>query len=117
MPATSHELETAMLAAGDRVGDMIVVAPRFRGGFAHLYEARLGDRRVALKLLLPHVLAMRGAAERLRLEAAALGELDHPHIVEVLACGEHRGWPYLAMEWLDGRSLADELATRGALPL
>jgi serine/threonine-protein kinase len=113
----AEDIDTApTLSCGEIVDGMTIVGARSRGGFAHIYEAHLpSGRRVALKVLLPHVANMRGSLARMRLEAAALAELDHAHIVEVFGCGEHRGRPYIAMEWLDGRSLADELARRGAL--
>ena len=104
------------LRPGERIDGMTIVAAHSRGGFAHIYEAQLdGGRRVAIKMLLPHIAAMRDVVTRMRLEAAMLAELDHPHIVEVFGCGEHRGQQYIAMEFLDGCSLADELARRGAL--
>ncbi|HEY5926445.1 MAG TPA: serine/threonine-protein kinase [Kofleriaceae bacterium] len=105
------------LAAGELVDGMTIVAARSRGGFAQLYEARLGSRSVAIKMLLPHHATEGNALHRLRLEASALAELDHPHIVEVFGLGEHRGATYIAMEWLAGRSLAAEIAACGALPI
>lgn len=107
-----------VLTAGDVVDGLVILAPRARGGFAQLYEARSPcGRRVAVKLLLPELTMMRKAAERLRLEASVLTELAHPHIVEIVGCGEFRRSPYLALEWIDGPSLADHLAHDGALPL
>jgi hypothetical protein len=104
------------LHPGERIDGMTIVAAHSRGGFAHIYEARLDSgRRVAIKMLLPHIAAMRGVVARMRLEAAMLAQLDHPHIVEVFGGGDYRGQPYIAMEFLDGCSLADELVRRGAL--
>ena len=49
--------------------------------------------------------------ERFLREAQILSELDHPAIVRHLAHGMHEGEPWLAMEWLEGRTLSDRLKT------
>ena len=56
-----------------------------RGGMGIVYRARQLDppRAVALKMLLPHQLGVKDMAERFRLEARALAELDHPAILPV----------------------------------
>src|SRR4029450_12357147 len=54
--------------------------------------------------------------ERVRVEARAAARLRHPHVVEVHDYGQTEDdLPYVVMELVDGRSLADVL-TRGALP-
>jgi eukaryotic-like serine/threonine-protein kinase len=106
--------DVLILARDSIVGDARVAKLRFSGGFSEVYEAFVGDRRVALKRLRPEAIAVASAPERLRLEADALGALHHPNIVEVLACGEHAGWPYLILEWLEGATLA-ETVRGGAL--
>jgi serine/threonine protein kinase len=69
-----------------------------------------GDR-VALKLL-PSQPGWE--AERLVREARVLAELHHPAIVRYVAHGTtEEGSPYLAMEWLEGESLADRLSRTG----
>ena len=104
------------LSRGEIVDGMTIAGVHSNGGFAHIYEAHLAcGRRVALKVLLPHMASSRTFVARLELEAAALSAFEHPHVVEMLGCGSYRNRPYIAMEWLDGRSLAEELAVRGAL--
>src|SRR5262249_23299275 len=56
--------------------------------------------------------------DRFRLEAQALGRLEHPHIVSVVNFGtttDRR--PYILLEHLSGRSLSSELKVRGRLPV
>ena len=89
-----------------------------RGGMGVVYRARhLGlQRAVAVKLIAADAAAGSDFADRFRLEAAALGRLKHPHIVDVTDFGVEtaRAIPYLVMELLEGISLADRL-TAGRL--
>jgi serine/threonine-protein kinase len=56
--------------------------------------------------------------DRFRLEAQALGRLEHPHIVSVVNLGTTvDGRPYIVLEQLTGRPLSAELKARGRLPV
>src|SRR5260370_21837186 len=46
---------------------------------------------------------------RCRLEAELAARMQHPNIVQLYEIGVHEGRPFLAMEWVDGGSLADRL--------
>jgi tetratricopeptide (TPR) repeat protein len=91
------------------------------GGMGRVYRARDADsgEPVAIK-----VLDARGAPgtrsralERFAREARLLAQLRHPGIVRFISFGTTpRGEPYLAMEWIDGETLAARLA-RGPLSL
>ena len=84
------------------------------GGAGRVHRAvhRLTGEVVALKLLREH--EPRGL-ERFAREARILAEIGHPHVVRYVAHGvAASGEPYLAMEWLEGESLAARLE-RGAL--
>lgn len=91
------------------------------GAVGRVYRAlHLGlHKRFALKLLQPAGAADPVAVARFRREAEALGRLKHPHIVAVTDFGidPETGAPYLVMEELAGRSLADRLLQEGPLPL
>jgi serine/threonine protein kinase len=63
-------------------------------------------RMVALKRLHPHIAESPGASERFLREGRAAARIRHPHVVQVLALGNEGGAPFLAMERLDGHSLA-----------
>lgn len=71
-------------------------------------------RPVAVKLLLGDEPDSEAAA-RFRLEARTAARLSHPNIVGVFDFGARDGRFYLVMELVEGRSLAQELATEGAL--
>ncbi|HEY1207842.1 MAG TPA: protein kinase [Terracidiphilus sp.] len=70
------------------------------------------DRIVAVKTILPGALAGEQSSEfrqRFFREARAAGALSHPGIVSVFDVGEHEGVPFLVMEFVPGRTLADAI--------
>ena len=77
-----------------------------RGGMGEVYLARdpLIDRLVAIKLL-AHGLDP-AARERFTREARAAGRLQHENIVTIFDVGEHGGRPFIAMEYVEGDTLA-----------
>jgi serine/threonine protein kinase len=74
-------------------------------------------RPVALKLLRPERLGNPTMRQRFFREAAAVGRLDHPHIVRATDAGEDAGRPFLVMELLDGLDLQKVLRHGGPLPV
>jgi len=94
-----------------------------RGGMGAVYRAvHVGtDRTVALKVIAGSFAGDPEYVERFRREARACGRLRHPGIVDVTDFGvaSHAGrpLPYLVMEFLDGRTLADALRDDPVPPL
>src|SRR5262245_55158619 len=86
------------------------------GGMGIVYKARDArlDRLVALKMILAGAHAGPEQLARFRGEAEAVARLQHPNIIQIYEVGEHRGLPYLALEWADGGSLERAL---GGAPL
>ncbi|MFO0957095.1 MAG: protein kinase [Isosphaeraceae bacterium] len=82
-----------------------------RGGMGVVYRARDArlNRVVALKMLRDSMYASNEMRIRFRIEGEAVARLQHPGIVQVFECGEADGWPFLAMEYVDGKTLADRL--------
>lgn len=83
-----------------------------RGGMAEVrdgWDTRLA-RPVAIKLLHAGWVTDHGLRRRFDDEARAAAALNHPNIVMVHDSGEHHGTPFIVMERLPGRSLADEIA-------
>ena len=79
------------------------------GGMAEVYLAhdRHLDRDVALKILLSKYTADAQFVERFRREASHAAGLNHPTIVQIYDRGEAEGTYYIAMEYLEGRTLKD----------
>ncbi len=82
-----------------------------RGGVGIVYKARQAglDRMLAWKVLISGARAAPSELARFRREAQSLALLDHPHIVKVHDFGEQEGAPFLAMELIDGPTLATRL--------
>lgn len=88
-----------------------------KGGMGIVYEAvqsRLG-RRVALKVLSPHLAFNASFMQRFHAEARVLAHLLHPNIVTIFDMGVHGGLPYMLLERVEGRSLRTILK-EGPLP-
>jgi tRNA A-37 threonylcarbamoyl transferase component Bud32 len=97
-------------------GNYRVVRRIARGGQSAIYEAELADERVAVKVRYAARERTPEASERLRREAIAISRLDHPNVVRLLESGETAdGNPWLAMELLEGESLAELLTRVGTL--
>lgn len=79
------------------------------GGMADVYLAndRLLGRQVALKVLSSRYANDEQFVERFRREASSAAGLNHPNIVQIYDRGEAEGSYYIAMEYLDGRSLKE----------
>ncbi|MFY0527628.1 serine/threonine-protein kinase [Archangium gephyra] len=104
------------LSPGAQVGGYVVEGTRYRGSVSTLYRAReaRNGTPAALKVMHPQFAAARSALRRFQQEAETLRRLRHRHIVDVLEHGTLAdGRPFIAMEWLEGRDLAAELAARG----
>ena len=88
------------------------------GGMSRVFlahETALG-RRVVVKVLLPE-LAAGVSVERFRREIQLAAQLQHPHIVPLLAAGELEGLPYFTMPFISGESLRAKMARIGELPV
>src|SRR3977135_3050561 len=105
----------------DRVFDRRYVIKRKlgSGGMADVYLAEdqeLG-RRVALKLLDDRHASDEQFVERFRREAQSAAGLNHPNIVSIFDRGRAEGTYYIAMEFLDGRTLKELLVRNGPTPI
>ena len=107
-----------MPAAGDRIGSYVVVSLLGAGGMGEVFlaEDRRLNRRVALKVLPSSLATDDTARKRLLREAQSAATLDHPNICVVYEAGEADGRGFIAMQYIEGETLAARLA-RGPIPL
>jgi Serine/threonine protein kinase len=104
----------------DRLGPYEILALLGVGGMGEVYrgrDTRLG-RDVALKVISPRRLGDPDLRRRFELEARAASVLNHPSIVTIYDVGDTGGVAWIAMEWVEGRTLREALLEAdGPLPL
>lgn len=100
-------------------GEFDVERELARGGMGVIFKAtEVGLRRlVALKVLPPELGLSIKTTERFKREARMVAELDHPNIIPVYRIGQLGGVFFIAMKFIEGRSLGLILDTQGALPV
>src|SRR5262249_32911929 len=83
-----------------------------RGGMGVVYRAWRKElsRRVALKMVHAGGQASAAILARFRVEAEAIARLAHPNIVQIYDVGQHLGSPFLALELIEGTTLAQRTA-------
>jgi len=113
------------MASGDPLidtlfdGRYLIIRKLGSGGMANVYLAHdqeLG-RRVAIKILDDRHARDDQFVERFRREAQNAAGLSHPSIVSIYDRGEAEGTYYIAMEYVEGRTLKELLVARGPSPL
>jgi eukaryotic-like serine/threonine-protein kinase len=113
------------MAAPDTLIDQVfdgryrVVRKLGTGGMANVYLAEdqeLG-RSVAIKMLDERHSQDEQFVERFRREASNAAGLSHPNIVSIYDRGQAEGTYYIAMEYIEGRTLKELLVTRGPTPI
>lgn len=102
-----------------RLGGYRVLGTLGQGGMGVVFSAQdvALQRRVALKTMKPELAAHEVARLRFLREARATAAIEHRHIVTIHQVGEDRGIPFLAMQHLEGESLAQRIRRSGKLPL
>jgi eukaryotic-like serine/threonine-protein kinase len=90
-----------------------------RGAMGVVFKAQdpLIGRLIALKTITASVADDPGLLERFRREAKAAGALQHPNIVTIYEMGEADGAPFIAMEYLEGESLAALIDRHAPIPV
>lgn len=114
--AALSEAERLLPADGDelpaRIGNYDVEGELGRGGMGRVLRVRSKDPHgpaLALKLLHTGAALDPRTVERFRREGELLRSLEHPNVVRVRDTGMHGACPYLVMDRVEGRSLADLL--------
>ena len=100
---------------GQKIGHYIIEQKLGEGGMGVVYRARDEklQRDVALKFLETLPTGESAGHERVLQEARAISALNHPNICTVYEVGEANGRPYIAMEYIEGRPLSQEITSTG----
>jgi serine/threonine protein kinase len=100
----------------DAIGPYTIVREIGRGGMGIVYEG--WDERLSRAVAIKTILRASDPTMRERFvrEARAAAAVSHPNICQLFDIGEHNGEPFLCMELLDGKSLAERL-TDGPIPV
>jgi len=100
------------------IGEYEVMGLLGRGGMATVYLAHdiALDRKVAIKVMSPHLVAGEGMAERFKREARTAGSLSHPHIIPIYAVKEAGELLFFVMKFVEGRTLDSIIHEVGPLP-
>lgn len=98
---------------GAKLGDYELIELMAAGGMARIYKGRDAglDRIAAVKVLMRELMETDDTlTERFTREARAIARLDHPNIVPVYQTGVHEGYYFMAMKFIEGNDLAQEIA-------
>jgi serine/threonine-protein kinase len=100
---------------GKTLGDYRVLRKLGQGGMGQVYLAEQISlkRKVALKFLRPDLVSNPTSLARFRREAEAVAKATHANIVQVYALDEKEGLQFMALEYVDGRTLKDYMARKG----
>src|SRR3954469_299335 len=119
MGAVTDTVDLA-LQLGAALGDGYAVdRPLGAGGFAVVFLVRdlSLKRNLAVKVLSPDMITSKTVLERFRREAETVAQLSHPNIVPLYFIGQRDHLLYLAMQCVEGGSIADRLKAEGRLPV
>lgn len=110
-----------LLAGGMSVGRYVILQPVGHGGMGEVYSAHDPelDRKIAIKVIRGDSVPtadQSAARARLLREARAIARVSHPNVVAVFDAGTVDGRVFLAMEFVEGRTLAQTLANLPAGP-
>ena len=110
----SHQATLAPISAGVQIGTYHLLRELGVGGMGSVYLAEDSklERKVALKFLAPQLAQNEEFRQRFLREARSAARLNHTNIVTVYEVGDQNDRVYLAMEYVEGRSLREMIDTR-----
>ena len=105
------------LTAGTKLGPYEIISPLGAGGMGEVFrgkDSRL-NREVAIKILPAELSSNPDRLRRFEQEAHSASSLNHPNIITIYDIGSIDSRSYIAMEFVDGKTLREMLQS-GALP-
>ena len=118
---TTEKQQEAFFTDPQIAGNYRLLRRLGQGAMGQVYLAEqihVGNRPVALKVMKPECAANPQLVKRFETEAATAGRIQHRNVVTIYESRlTEQGNLYVAMEFVAGRTLRDELADRGALPI
>jgi serine/threonine-protein kinase len=101
------------------LGEYEILEELGRGGMATVFLAHdiALDRKVAIKVMAPHLLEGEGMAERFKLEARTAAQLSHPHIIPIYAVRETESTLFFVMKFVEGKTLDEIIKRTGPMPI
>jgi serine/threonine protein kinase len=107
-PPHATQTPASTLKETKQFGPYEILQKLGEGGMGQVYQAKhtFLDKVVALKVLAKHLASNPQFIERFFREAKASGKMEHPNIIRSLDAGEINGTCYLALEFVEGKSLA-----------
>ncbi len=104
---------------GKTLGHYEILAPLGAGGMGQVYRARdtTLDRDVAIKVLPEDFASDAGRLARFEREAKLLASLNHPNIATIFGFEESDGVRFIAMELVEGQTLAEQINASGRIPV
>jgi len=119
--ATAPRIQATMrqILRDATLGEYEILSELGRGGMATVFLAHdiSLDRKVAIKVMAPHLLEGEGMAERFKLEARTAAQLSHPHIIPIYAVKETASSLFFVMKYVEGKPLDDIVKKMGQLPI
>jgi len=102
-----------------RLGDFELKKRLGKGGMGEVFLAKQVslDRTVALKTLTRELAKKEDFVKRFQREARSMAKIDHTNVVKVYAVDAFKGIHFVAIEYVDGRSVQDWLDKLGSLPV
>jgi len=118
-PAARIQSTMRQMLRDATLGEYEILSELGRGGMATVFLAHdiSLDRRVAIKVMAPHLLEGEGMADRFKLEARTAAQLSHPHIIPIYAVKETASSLFFIMKFVEGKPLDDIIKKIGQLPI
>ena len=116
-PTTQVVQPLEPMGIGEFVGPYQLVRWLGSGGMGNVWEAieTQTGRRVALKRLAKSMVSDETYVKRFVREAQLAAQISHPKVTFIYGAGNHEGQPYIAMELMPGKTLADKVDEEGPI--